>query len=302
MFDKEIEFFGSQGLQYVSILGRGGYGTIYLVYSSQYKMNFAMKKIPVRYFKEEEIKSMINIDSPRIVRLYNYYKLDQFVYLLMEYCPTDLLHVISKKMSHKQLFQYIYEMILCVEACHENNIAHNDIKPSNFLVDKYGHVKISDFGLSSIYKENPESYDRKGTLPFMAPEMFGSAPYNPFLSDIWSLGVSIYGITTGKFPFMGKNDFDLIRKIYSGKYNEEILPCPQLAELIVSCIVVDPRKRLSFDEIWRLPIFSDHFKCFKSRSLANFSTLKLQKDIIVKPFHNSHKLISVFHQQKRLSC
>lgn len=303
MIDREMEFFEQAGIKYVRTLGRGSFGTIFLVYSSQYNMNFALKKIPIKYFNEEEVKIMINIDSTRFVRLYNYYKFEQSVYLLMEYCPQDLLHLAKRRIAPMTLSNYIYEMMLCIKACHDNNIAHYDIKPSNFLIDQYGHIKISDFGLSKIYEAEPESLERRGSLHYMAPEMFRFDVYNPMVSDIWSLGVSIYYMATGKYPFSANSDSELMRIIYNGKYNEELVADPKLREIIAKCIVVDPKKRASIDELFRSSYFCEGLKCTKWYSMKTFVQVQNPKNLIVRPNLSDrsklgHRLMPSFHQQR----
>lgn len=137
MNEREADFFIKLGFKILKVIGRGSFGVIYYVHSMQYNMNFALKKIPISEFKEDEIECMNIIDSPRIVRLYQYFKFEQSIYLLMEYCPKDLMRATKKKLAPGILSRYIYEMLICLKICHDNGVAHNDIKPSNFLIDQY---------------------------------------------------------------------------------------------------------------------------------------------------------------------
>lgn len=86
----DIPFFQSYGFDFVDIIGKGSYGVIYKVYSLQYKMNFAMKRVPANKFHDSEINCMIEIRSSSIVPLYQYFHYSEYVYLLMEYCPLSL--------------------------------------------------------------------------------------------------------------------------------------------------------------------------------------------------------------------
>lgn len=259
MDQKEIEFFEANGIICQNMIAKGAYGTVYLVFSTQYESNFALKRIPEKLYKEAEIDCLIALDDPKIVSLYRYFKFDGYVYLLMEHCQNDLDKLLkySKVLSNKELQKYIYDVILCVKACHDRNIAHCDIKPSNFLIDKYGRIKITDFGLSKIYEENPISSEFTGTKLFMAPEIFKKASYNPMVSDIWSLGVTIFYITTNSFPFFSSDPKKLVEKIESGSYADEIIDNKLLRSLIARCICVDPNERATVQELLEMPYFSN---------------------------------------------
>ncbi|EAX83737.1 hypothetical protein TVAG_041470 [Trichomonas vaginalis G3] len=109
----------------------------------------------------------------------------------MEYCPSDLERVMKqqKLFSKEELLKYSKEVVQSVCACHSKNIAHCDIKPANFLVDKYGRLKIGDFGLSSVYDDQYTCDLFKGTIIYMAPEVFESEDYNPIIVSIQVLGM-----------------------------------------------------------------------------------------------------------------
>lgn len=287
----EIEFFQLQGIQYIETIGRGCFGIIFHVYSSQYNTTFALKRIPMNAFNEAEVECLNRVDSPRMVRLYKVFKFNDNIYLLMEFCKTDFLKLGKHKIINSKLFVYIHEIFQAVKVCHIMNIAHNDIKPSNFLLDQYGHVKICDFGLSKIYTENPSSLDKKGSKYYMAPEMFGDKEYNPIESDIWALGVTIYFITTSKHPFEADNEHDLIERIKSGVYADDIIINPDLKSLIASCLRLDPKQRPNIEDLLNAP----YFKNGKADGLHKANTLGRCRRIsqthgIIKPIIDTHKL------------
>ncbi|EAY09876.1 protein kinase, putative [Trichomonas vaginalis G3] len=174
----------------------------------------------------------------------------------MELCPTDLMKLAKHKISDSNLIKYVFEMIGCIKVCHDFNIAHNDIKPSNFLLDQYGHVKICDFGLSKIYTENPMSFDKKGSKYYMAPEMFTNGMYNPIVTDIWALGVTIYYLSTSTYPFDAETEEQLVEKINNCKYSTEKIKDDRLRDLIARCLVVNPNERANVNELLNMPYFS----------------------------------------------
>lgn len=258
MNQAELSFFESQGISYNGIIAQGGYGVVYEVYSSKYKSNFALKKIPQQAFSDSEIECLKAIDDPRIVRLYQTYNFNNYIYLLMEYCSNDLDKMFKHKRisSEDELYRYVYDTILAVKACHDRNIAHSDIKPANFLVDQYGRIKISDFGLSSCYAGEHKCCIFKGTKLFMAPEIFSKKEYDPYKADMWSLGVTIYYIATHHYPFVDKDVNKIQEYIINGDYNKERIKDPLLAEVIQACLEKNPVIRVSIDEILRLPYFN----------------------------------------------
>lgn len=257
MEPEEVRFFLTQGIVFKKLIAKGGYGVVFLVYSTQYQNNYALKKIPGNLFNQSELDCLIAIDDPAIVSLYQYYQYGKFVYLLMEYCPLDLSTIIksTKKIQAVERLRYIHDMVLSIKACHERNIAHSDIKPSNFFIDQYGRVKVGDFGFSSMYKDNASSMHFRGTRLFMAPELFYSHPYNPLAADIWALGVTIYLLSTGKYPFYSNDSDGLVRLITIGFYSTKEIDDKNLQDLIARCLITNPASRATVTELLLHPYF-----------------------------------------------
>lgn len=288
----EIKYFESVGIAIIKQIGFGGYGVVFYVYSNQYQSYFALKKIPEKYYKEAEVECLKVIDDPRKVSLYKVYKFNMCVYLLMEYCPTDLTRVlkVKGKISNDVITKYIKEMILSVKACHDRNIAHSDIKPSNFLIDQYGRIKITDFGLSTIHIDAPKSSLFLGTKLFMAPEIFTQAEYNPIIADVWAIGVSIFYIVTKKYPFFNENDVLLEYQIIHGNYSYEQIHDHDLRDVIQRCLTVNPYKRATIDELLLMPYFMEPQQVSELKPIpTSKSTLNAGK--IFKPFSKLPKAI-----------
>lgn len=265
MNSKEIEFFASKKISYVNSIAKGGFGEIFLVHSDQYKTTFALKKVPEKRFNAAEIEVMKSIDDVNIVNLYNYYRFDGHVYMLMEYCPTDLYHLIreGEELNEDVLQKYIYNVVKSIKACHDNNIAHNDIKPSNFLVDQYGRIKCCDFGLSNLVNEEDRMINiHRGTLLFMSPEMLRLEAFDPMKADIWALGVTLFYMATKTFPFIA-SDGKLLLKVILGGGNMPLFTVrnPYLRKLISRCLDVNPENRATIKELIESPYFRSQQKC-----------------------------------------
>lgn len=269
-------------------------------------MNFALKRVPENYFNENEVDCMKHVAQGSIINLYKIYRFYGYVYLLMEYCPFDLSNFLQKheELSPEQLLKFCHGILIAIKACHDQNIAHSDIKPSNFLIDKHGRIKVSDFGLSNKYDENALSHDYRGTLLFMAPEIFKKQKYNPLKADIWAIGVTFYYMATHSYPFFSTNILQFIKVVNNGLYPQYKIPNQMLQQVIARCLEINPEKRPTIDEILRMP----YFEAFHSRMTNKMDYLhntQSQNAIIVKPvFRRFNKVMTehsslIPYQKKR---
>ncbi|EAX95171.1 CAMK family protein kinase [Trichomonas vaginalis G3] len=257
MNQEEIDYLESMGFTVQDTIAKGGFGTIHTVYSKLYKIVFAMKKIPETLFNEAEIECLKAIDNNKIIHLYHYFRFKENVYLLMEYCPNDLQNLINngEVCTEEEIIRYTYGLIQAVKAVHDSKIAHCDIKPSNFLIDNYGRVKISDFGLSAFFSDESLCSIKRGTKLFMAPEILVKQPFDAFKSDIWALGITIYYIATGRLPYYGGNAQELLEKIQLGGYSLENVKNVYLKEIIYKCLRINPECRSNCDGLLSSPLF-----------------------------------------------
>ena len=260
-------------------LGEGGYGQVYLVVHRKMKLLRALKMIPVNSNEsgeksEEEIEKLKQFDHPNIVKLFEYF-IDNDKYLLItEYCRGgDLFRVIKKKKKFSELsalyvmFQIFRALIYCHNTIH---LAHRDIKPENIVIFKKNNtatedlydVKLIDFGIAKKLDINNKKMDDKikGSLYYMAPEVFSKKSDEK--CDIWSCGVVLYLLVTGKYPFNGKDQKEIIRNIKEGRFSfpEDIIDklSNELRDLIKNCLQVNPAKRLSAKEALKHPIFNKY--------------------------------------------
>ncbi|EAY09874.1 CAMK family protein kinase [Trichomonas vaginalis G3] len=288
---RKLLFFHNHSLEYDSTIGHGGYGTIYKVYSSKYQTFFALKQIPEEQFNEAEVECLKSIDDPRIVNLYKYYSFNHSIYLLMEYCPSDLYHFIRDKpnLSQSEIIRLIHEAVLCVKSCHDRGISHCDIKPSNFLVDKYGRIKICAFGLSSICSSTELRHDFKGTKVFLSPEIVKRVDYNPFSSDIWSLGVTLFYIATRSLPFANYNSKILSERICNGIYDASRITNPEIRDIVAKCLTINPEMRPSCTDLVNFPFFSN---LSNKRMDLRISKSIRSNPVIIRPKIDVRKTIS----------
>ncbi len=198
-------------------------------------------------------------------------------------------------LSEQELCLLITSILKAISFLHYSKIIHRDIKPENILIpnpEDLSSVKIIDFGLSVLNKKE-EKY-RVGSPYYMAPEMI-EGNYSK-ASDMWSIGVILYEILTGKHPFEGNKDIDIYRRIKIGSYDKEILNrnriiSQDLRDFVFKLLLIEEDKRIksedAFDHPWINKFFNTQTNSttFINESLVNslktFSKNNiLQKEIL----------------------
>lgn len=251
------------------LLGKGTFGKVYLATHKKTKAIYAIKVINKKNSNSEyempsfirEIQIMYKVHHPNVVRLYSHFEDDFFCYLLLEYVPKGKLYEQiyldkSQCLARHKVALVIKELISSVYYLHNMNppVIHRDIKPENILIDLEGHVKLTDFGCSNYLNgEIRETFC--GSVYFMAPEMITEEGHDEHV-DIWSIGVLMYELLTGKAPFSGKDLEDL----YSNIAEVKNINYPQDMDLeakglISKILKKDPSSRPSLKEILQHPFF-----------------------------------------------
>ncbi|ESW24648.1 hypothetical protein PHAVU_004G147800 [Phaseolus vulgaris] len=205
-------------LENLAVLGHGNGGTVYKVRHKTTSATYALKIIHSnadattrrRAFAESSILRRAT-DCPRVVRFHGCFeKPSGDVAIVMEYMDGGSLETAlttSGTFSEKRLAAVARDILEGLACLHARNIAHRDIKPANILVNSQGEVKIADFGVSKLMcraLEACKSY--VGTCAYMSPERFdpeaSGGNYNGFAADIWSLGLTLFELYVGHFPFL----------------------------------------------------------------------------------------------------
>lgn len=201
---------------------------------------------------KEEAAILRNFNSPFVIKIYDIIETIANVMIVMELLPGGTIYDLTDPNLMKKAFG---QSLLALEYVHSHLIAHRDIKPDNILLDKEGNVRLCDFGVSE-YVEDPSelhTYVQKGTASYSAPEVFSSEPYDIFLADIWSLGVTFYHTAFKKLPFTGKNVFNLQINIATRPVEFPEGADEDLQNLISGMLEKEPGKRTTFKKIWQNP-------------------------------------------------
>lgn len=216
-------------LKYIKVLGKGAFGTVFLVVDTRTTHLFALKVITQKIIQkyklelyiqlEQRILSAVNHDF--ILKLVKTFENDKGIYLLTEYVKgQDLfdLHQKNPTFTENDCQFYIACLILIIEYLHERDIIYRDLKPENIMIEEDGHPKLIDFGSSKFIQER--TYTVLGTPFYMAPEIIQGSGYS-FPVDYWSLGVILYELIYRKVPFGdGESDpFRIYESILKRSFN-----------------------------------------------------------------------------------
>ncbi|WVO12931.1 hypothetical protein L204_100540 [Cryptococcus depauperatus] len=206
-----------EDLEVLHDLGAGNGGTVIKVWNKKRQCIMAKKLIlvdakpSIRKQILRELQIMNDCNSPYIVGYYGCFPVDVHVGIVMEYMDAGSLDHIYRHNGPIDIaiVGKVAEAVLrgLIYLYDEHRIIHRDIKPSNILANSLGQIKICDFGVSGELI-NSIANTFVGTSTYMSPERIQGAPYT-IKSDVWSLGISLIELTTGRFPFSDNPDDDL---------------------------------------------------------------------------------------------
>ena len=277
------------------MLGSGAFGEVWLVRHKDLNRDFAMKIIKKRKNKSNEEKEILNeieilkkLDHPKILKIVDFYSTLKKYYIITEYCPEgELFNEIIKvgKFDEGQAAFIINQILKAIAYCHKNNIIHRDIKPENLMItnrEKNGclQVKLIDFGTAKIFEKGHQENKYVGSSYYMAPEII-KRKYDE-KCDLWSIGVILYILLTGRPPFDGNDDDEILENVKKGVYDKWAYPFPLLSphakDLIFNLLQYDPKKRLSAEEALDHPWFKTAE--FKKKDKVNSIPIELARELI----------------------
>jgi cGMP-dependent protein kinase len=227
--DTEINL---SSLNYIKFLGKGKFGSVSLVHNN--KNIYAIKaisrksvekeKILAKYFVNER-KIMLSLDHPFIVKMVKSMKNQNFCFLLIEFINgINLDQYLSNRETRQNIYEtqfYIGSILLMLDYIQKKFIAHRDIKPSNIMIDYNGYLKMIDFGTAKILTDYTSTII--GTPHYIAPEILQGRGYS-LSCDFWSLGICMYEIFYGKYPFgnYANEVIEIYKEILKSNYT---FPC-----------------------------------------------------------------------------
>ncbi|OXA56130.1 Maternal embryonic leucine zipper kinase [Folsomia candida] len=241
----------------VQSLNEGTFSRVYVAYHKFSGEIVAVKKIEKDLIKNElsrtmlEIEALKMLDHPNIIKLYQVFDSGRYLLLVLEICRGDLFDVIHKykRIKERLAKKIFYQIATAVDYMHCKGFAHRDLKPENVLFDQNGSVKLIDFNLSARirYASGTGGWNKLqthcGTIEYAAPELVKPEEfYDGPPVDSWSLGVLLYTMLTGKFPF---EEPDRKAKILSAVYHTPSYISKSARDLMKHLMQVNPKLRLS---------------------------------------------------------
>ncbi|XP_013778363.1 protein kinase DC2-like [Limulus polyphemus] len=244
--------FQLKELNIIKTIGTGTFGRVCLcrdkVTTNYYAMKILQMADVIRLKQIEHVKNektiLQQIKHPFIIELTWTTHDDTSLYMLFEYvCGGELFTYLrnSGRFNSTTGNYYAAEIVLVLEYLHKQQIVYRDLKPENLLLDKDGHLKLTDFGFAKILTDR--TWTLCGTPEYLAPEIIQSKGHNRAV-DWWALGILIYEMLAGYPPFFDENPFAIYEKILVGKIEWPRHVDPVAKDLIKKLLVQDRTKRL----------------------------------------------------------
>jgi len=271
----------------VKVITEGAFGRVFLARKKRTNDVYAVKvlrktdmiqKNQIKHVKAER-NILARTQNDFVIKMYYAFQSTEYLYLVMEYANGgDLFSLLQKfgALDESMAKMYIAETVLALEYLHSQGIVHRDLKPDNLLIDKCGHVKLTDFGLSAIgvldtaylppsapansllprsrgdgsteqtvppgTRTRRKLYSGVGTPDYLAPEiLLGIGHDNPV--DWWALGVMLYEFIAGVPPFSGESVEDIFQNILNLRYAFPDDMSPEARDLISKLLVINPDER-----------------------------------------------------------
>jgi serine/threonine-protein kinase len=242
----------------VGLLGKGGMGEVYRADDLKLSQPVALKFLPARLLSDgaalarfhREVRIARQVSHKNVCRVYDIGETDGHHFLSMEYIKGEELSSLLRRIGRlpaDKAVQLARQLCAGLAAAHDNNVLHRDLKPANVMIDENGDVRITDFGLAGLTKEFGADEAIAGTPAYMSPEQLAGKELG-VTSDIYSLGLVLYEVFTGKKAFAANTLPELLKL-----RNTETIPAtpsslikdidPLVEQVILKCLDHNPDKR-----------------------------------------------------------
>ncbi len=245
-------------------LGEGGMGVVYRARDEHLQREVAIKVLPAHVVKDEsarrrfrrEALTLARLNHPNVETLHNFETDGDVDFLVTEYVAGITLasKLARGPLRESELLEYAVQLASALEEAHKRGVIHRDLKPANILITSSGQLKVLDFGVAQLMSADEEietTTDSKaevaGTLPYVAPEQLSDAQSIDGRTDLYSLGVVLYEMATGRRPHNEKSVASLLEAILHREpptvrsLNPEI--SPELETIIRKAMDKDPALR-----------------------------------------------------------
>ncbi|KVH88797.1 CBL-interacting serine/threonine-protein kinase 7-like [Cynara cardunculus var. scolymus] len=254
--------------QLTRLLGRGSFAKVYHGRSLIDDSSVAVKVIEKPTIADptmeprlvREVAAMRRLNHPNILKLHEVLATKTKIYLVMELAAGgELFTQLSRRgrMKEATARRYFQQIVSTLNFCHQNGVAHRDLKPQNLLLDEQGNLKISDFGLSALPESQKDGllHTACGTPAYTAPEIVRRKGYDGSKADAWSCGIILFIFLAGYLPFDDSNLANMYRKIHQREF---VFPdwIPKQPRVIIQKLLdPNPKTRMSIETLMGLSWF-----------------------------------------------
>ena len=269
------------------VVGVGSYGKVRAAWHRLTGSKIAIKTYDKSKFKDpehwkrvqSEIKIMEQLSHARIARLFDAVETPKRMHLIMECLEGGNLcsYVKSKKrLSEEESKRIFFQLVQSIEYLHSYSVIHRDVKLENVLFNDDKDVKLIDFGFSTVCQKGKKLRVFCGTPSYMAPEIVRRSEYEGKPVDMWSLGILLYAILCGYFPFRAKNYPDLYRRIARGVFDIPEELSSNAKDLIRQLLTMDPTQRISAPATMKHPWLQT-----QHANIPDMAKLRLENPILI---------------------
>ena len=200
----------------LEVVGAGGMSIVYKARCHRLNRNVAIKVLKPEFSNDKnfvtkfrvEAQASAGLSHPNIVNVYDVYDDDGIYFIVMELVDgITLKEYIEQygRLNMDKALDFAIQIASGLEAAHESHIIHRDIKPQNIIVSKNGNIKVTDFGIAKAATSNTLTSGAMGSVHYISPEQ-ARGGFSDERSDIYSLGITMYEMVTGRVPFEGDNN------------------------------------------------------------------------------------------------
>lgn len=241
----------------VALLGRGGMGEVYRADDLTLGQPVALKFLPEEAAQDPgllerfrgEVRIARKVSHPNVCRVYDVGEVDGQTYFTMEYVDgEDLASLLRRigRLPNDKAVDIARQLCAGLAAAHAKGVLHRDLKPANIMLDGRGQAVITDFGLAALTNQVPGAEVRSGTPAYMAPEQLAGKEVTE-KSDLYSLGLVLYELFTGRRAFSAEDLADLVQSRNSGNISRPSSFVkdldPLVERVILRCLEVEPANR-----------------------------------------------------------
>jgi hypothetical protein len=252
-------------------IGKGKFGLVKCGINKETKKPVAIKIMAKKNMDKSDLElAKVEIDilkigqHPNIIKLYDIYENENYIYIIMEYCSGgDLLSYFEYheyELPETKVCEIIHKLSMAIYYLHSYGIVHRDLKPENILMtdlSPQADIRLLDFGLSKIVGNDEKCTEPYGTLSFVAPEVLQGKPYDKSV-DLWSIGIITFLLLCGYLPFDDKHsEREIARQTIQDPvpYEEKIWNkySPEAKAFVDGLLQKKPEKRYTIKEILEHP-------------------------------------------------